>query len=184
MRWRYSLAAGLGAALCTALLGCGLLNLSEFLNGDLLSSLGVGSKVASLPGDAPGLLVAVENRTTRPCQVQIAYRDANDTVTSYVTNVAPGDRNAQMLVCPVAEITLGDVSNLDTSGARVYLVDGTGADADTLAAAPFVEVEAFGVLLREEVNYDCGDGLTFTVEPSSQSRSGYQTFAYRRPASQ
>ncbi len=182
MRWRNSPVAGLGAVLCTALLGCGLLNLGEFLNADLLSSLGLGSKVAALPGDAPGLLVAVENRTTRPCQVQVAYRDANDTVTSYVTDVSPGDRNAQMLVCPVVEITVGDVSNLDTSGARVYLVDGTVTDPDALAGAPYIEVEAFGVLLREDVNYVCGDGLTFTVEPSGQSRSGYQTFAYVRPS--
>ena len=116
MRWRNGLAAGLGAVLSTAVLGCGLLNFSEFLSADLLSSLGVGSKVASLPGDAPGLLVAVENRTSRPCQVQVSYRDANYTVTAYITNVPPGDRNAQMLVCPVAEITLGDVYNLDKIG--------------------------------------------------------------------
>jgi hypothetical protein len=172
-----------GAALAAALCGCSLLNLDTFLNPELLTSLGLGEKVATLPGDAPGLLVATANRTSRPCHVFVSYRDPNDNVQTYTANLAAGDETAQMLVCPVQEITLGDVSNLQTAAARVYLVAGTVTDATTLASAPYIEVDAFGVLLREEVNYNCGDGLTFTIEESALTRSGYQAFAYIRPAS-
>lgn len=172
-----------GAALLAALCGCGLLNLNTYLNPDLLSSLGLGEKVATLPGDAPGLLVATANLTSRPCQVFVSYRDPNDSVQTYTATLAAGDTTAQMLVCPVQEITLGDVANLQLASARVYLVDGTVTDATALASAPFIEVDAFGVLLRETVNYKCGDGLTFTIQESTLTRSGYQAFAYIRPSS-
>ena len=52
----------------------------------------------------------------------------------------------------------------------------------TAAAIPYIDVEAFGVLLREGVNYDCGDSLLFVVEPSGVTRSGYETIAYFRRA--
>jgi hypothetical protein len=32
----------------------------------------------------------------------------------------------------------------------------------------------------EGINYDCGDGVTFAVQSSGTSSSGYQTFAYIR----
>ena len=180
---RGKLTAGLGLALGTALLGCGALQLTNFLNEDFLSALGLGKSVASLPGDAPGLLVSVENQTTRFIAITISYRDVNDNVKSYSSTVASGDKGSQLLTCPVQEITIGDVSNLTLSGARVYLVD-TLPDPNNLSGMPYIEVEAFGVLMRNTVNYDCGDGLIFTVQPSSLTSSGYQTIAYIRRSGQ
>lgn len=178
MRW-------VSLALCGVLSGCGLLNeVSSLLNPNLLGALGLGTRVASLPGDAPGLLVSVENRTDRWVSVVIAYRDGDDKVQNYTTVVGPSDKSGQMLVCPVKEITIGDVSNLSQPGALVYLIDTATVAGDTtlLDSAPFIEVDPFGVLLLEGTNYDCGDGLTFTVQASSVSASGYQTFAYIRRA--
>ena len=70
-------------------------------------------------------------------------------------------------------MTLGDVSNLDAAGAIARLGGGGSAD-------PFVEIEAFGVLLQQGINYDCGDSVTFTILPSSATLSGYQVFAFIR----
>jgi hypothetical protein len=70
-------------------------------------------------------------------------------------------------------MTLGDVGNLDATGAIVRLGGGTADD-------PYIEVEPFGVLLQEGINYDCGDVITFTILPSSATLSGYQSFAFIR----
>ncbi len=184
IRYRLGIPAA-GAALLGVLTGCGVLSyeLTSLFNSDFLTALGLGSAVASLPGDAPTLLVAVENRTSRWVAMTVAYRAGDDTPNSYTTTLAPGGKSAQLLDCPVAEMTLGgDVSNLSQSGARVYLTEPSGGDVDSLEGAPYIEVDAFGKLLIDEVNYNCGDSVTFTVQPSSDSRSGYQTFAYIRRA--
>jgi hypothetical protein len=62
---------------------------------------------------------------------------------------------------------------LSAAGAVVRL--GTGSAED-----PIVEVEAFGTLLRDEVNYVCGDEVTFAVGLSSATASGYQVIAFIR----
>lgn len=172
---------GVGLAVSVLLCGCGLLtgNISNLFNPNLLSSLGLAGDVASLPDDAPGLLMAVENRTDRWARMVVSYRDGDGDARSYTTLVAPGDKSAQMLVCPIEEITLGDVSNLSAAGARVFLVDNV-TDTAILDVAPYIEVDAFGVLLSEGVNYDCGEGVTFTLQTSSDSASGYRVFAYIR----
>lgn len=168
--------AAVGAALALSILGAGCSSPLDFLNPTLLSALGAGQRVASLPGDAPGLLVAVRNGTDRWVDMVVSYRDIDDNVVNYTTVVKSGDKTAQMLICPVKELTLGDVANLGTPGVKVYLVSGaTGAAG--LANAPFLEVDPFGTLLRVGVNYDCGDEVLFTVEPSGAARSGYQTRA-------
>ncbi len=152
--------------------------ITNLFSPDFLSALGTGSSVASLPGEAPGLLVEVENRTDRWMQAVVSYRDGNDNVESFTTLVAPRDKTGQMVVCPITEITLGDVSNLSSTGARIFLIDVTGAvDPDT---APFIEVDAFGALLQEEINYNCGDALTFAVSESTATSSGYRIFAFIR----
>ncbi len=168
-----------GLALSAALAGCGALSLTNVLNPDLLTSAGLGQKVATLPGEAPGLRVSVENRTGLWVQMVVAYRDNQDTVQNYTTTLAPGDSSSQMLVCPVSEITLGDLSNLRQSGALVYLTS-AGSSGQNLAALPYVEVDPFGVLMRTGVNYDCGDEVRFAVQPSSVAQSGFQIFGYVR----
>lgn len=182
--WLGSRLRWVGVGLGCLLPGCGLLTneVASLLNPNLFDALGLGTRVASLPGDAPGLLVFVENRTDRYASVVVAYRDGDDKVDAYTTVVGPGERSGQMLVCPVTEITIGDVSNLGQRGAVVYLIDSNTVAGNTalLDGAPFIEVEPFGVLLLEGVNYRCGDGLTLAVQPSAENPSGYQTFAYIR----
>ena len=173
------LAAGAGLALCVLAAGCGAIQVTNLLNPDFLTALGLGTPVATLPGVAPGLLVAVENRVDHPIVMVVSYRDQNDNVQSYTNTLAVGGTSATMLVCPVSEITLGDVSNLNQSGARVYLTSAP-PDPNSLGGAAFIDVEPFASLLREGINYDCGDGLTFTVQTSTATRSGFQTFAFIR----
>jgi hypothetical protein len=178
------IAVGVAGVLSAAVVGCTVLqNFTNVLNPDLLSSLGLGVQVASLPGDAPGLLVAVDNRTSRWAAMTVAYRMSADQAKSFTTNVAPRNKSAQMLICPVTEITVGDVSNTKQSGARVYLIENV-TDTAQLETAPFIEVDVFGVLLVEGVNYDCGDGVTFAIQESSISQSGYQIYAYVRRSGQ
>lgn len=169
--WRWTVLAGL------VLVG-GCADPTEILNPEFVDNLGRGSgNVASLPGDAPGLAVFVENQTTRWISAAVSYRDGDGNARSFTQVVGPGERTGQMLVCQIQEITLGNVSDLDAVGAVVYLSDpATGSLADS----PFVEVEPFGLLLRSGVNYECGDGVDFIVRPSSNTASGYQTYARLR----
>jgi hypothetical protein len=169
MNDRLKLRTWLLASLCLSLSGCGLVG--GLLDPGLIDTLGLGSRAASLPGDAPAVLIAFENRTGRPATATISYRIGTDRVLTSTVNALPGDKLAEAFVCPVSEVTLGDVSNLTQSGVIIRLGNGTDAD-------PFIEVEPFGVLLRENQNYSCGDSITFTVSPSSETRSGFRVFAF------
>ncbi len=181
LRWKGLLAM---ATLTAASLG-GCSTPLNLLNPDFAAAIGLGEQVASLPGDAPGLLVTVQNRTSRWVGMTVSFRDGNNNVDQFTETLAPMDNSGQMLPCPITEITLGDVANLQQSGAVVYLADlstttnnqGTAVTAEN---APFVAVEPFGTLLREGVNYDCGDKLIFVVEPSGATLSGFQTLVYIR----
>jgi len=160
-----------GFALWTA--GCGQA-LSIFDPGFVQTVAG-SAQAATLPGDAPAIVLAVENRTSLTIEAQISYRVQSDVVETYTAVVQGGQKTAQAIICPIEEITLGDISDLSRVGARVRF--GLGTDAD-----PYIEVEPFGVLLKAGQNYDCGDAVTFVVTTSSQTRSGYQTIAYIRRA--
>jgi hypothetical protein len=175
------LSIGLGTLAVLGLCGCGALSLSSIFNEDFLGNVAGGARVASLPGEAPELLVRVENRTARTVQMTVSYRDAADQVQIYTTTIAPADNSATVLVCPISEITLGDIGDLKQPGAVVYLGDPTTVTA--LTDLPFVQVDPFGILLKEGVNYDCGDQITFTVQSSSATSSGYQTYAFFNRAS-
>jgi hypothetical protein len=162
--------AGVSVVLVGALMG-GCPDFSALLNPQFQYDVGASKPVANLPGEAPALLVAVENRTNRTVEMVVSYRDIDQAVHSFTEVLDPGQKSAQALACPVPEITLGDVANLDQVGARVRL--GTGLPTD-----PFIEVEPFGVLLVNEANYNCGDEVRFVVQASGATSSGYQTIAY------
>lgn len=161
----------LWACVAVALLGAtSCVGVEDFFTNEFLRNLGLGEQPAALPGAAPVLSVSIDNRTGRTIEALLSFRLSGDTVEQRIFTVAPGITSGTALVCPVDEITLGDVSDLDRVGVVVRL--GNGGEAD-----PVVEVEPFGVLLREGANYDCGDAVTFAVFPSSATRSGYQTIA-------
>ena len=102
--------------------------------------------------------------------MSLSWRVERDTVETRIFTIGPDGTLGEVLFCPVDEVTLGDVGDLDALGAAVRL-GGEGPND------PFVEVEPFGVLLKDGANYDCGDSITFTVQPSSATPSGYQIFA-------
>lgn len=176
MRWQVRMLGLLTAG--AALLGAGsCVQATDFFNTDFLS--GLSGRNATLPGEAPGLLVAVENRTTRPAEVIVSYRDGDDAVTNYTTFVSPQDKNQQLLLCPITEITVGSVANLEASGAIVSLVPDATTALDQL---PYIEVDAFGSILREAVNFDCGDEVLFVLDESTRTSSGYEIIAFIRRA--
>ena len=142
---------------------------------EFLAAVAGGGAVASLPGDAPALLVAVDNRTDRTIEAMVMYRDADGVIESYTTVILPLETTARALICPIEEITLGDLSDSSAIGVEVRLGNGSVDD-------PYIEVEPFGVVLQEGVNYDCGDALTFAVRPSTINPSGYQTLVEIRRA--
>ena len=106
-------------------------------------------------------------------EFRLTWRDGDGQIHERTGILGVGDKYSEALICPIEEMTLGDVGNLNAIGAIVRLWSGTAFDA-------FIEVEPFGVLLQEEINYDCGDVITFTVLPSSVTLSGYQSFAFIR----
>ncbi len=171
-RRQMKLAACAAAVMCCA---C-VLDPASLFNEQFLSGVGLNQQAAVLPGAAPTLLVTIDNRTTRTIEAFVSYRLSGDDVDSFVSAIPPGASTGQALVCPIEEITLGNIADLDAPGALIRLGDGTADD-------PVIEVEPFGVLLKQGVNYDCGDALMFAVTPSSQTRSGFRTvvFVQRAP---
>jgi hypothetical protein len=159
--------------LMLALLPAGCVDVGGFFNPEFLQQLGVQAKAASTPGEAPSLLVEVENRTGRPIEYLLSWRQADSEVEQLPGVLDVDGKDGLVLFCPVEELTLGDVSNTDATGAVVRLGNGGASD-------PLIEVEPFGVLLQEEINYDCGDSVTFAVQRSSATLSGYQIFAFIR----
>lgn len=148
---------------------------TEFFNPEFLSSIGLGSKVSLLPGDAPSVLVEVENNTSRVIEVNLSFVNADGDVQVRPVVIAVGDKYAEAVICPVDEMTLGTLNDSRSIGAIVRLGGGTAND-------PFVTVDPFGATLVDEVNYNCGDSVTFSVQASSVSTSGYQIFAFVRRA--
>lgn len=169
LRFRRHLRIG-ACAVAMVCSGC-LFDPTTLFNDQFLSSAGLNQQAASLPGAAPTILVQVENRTGRTIDAFISYRLSGDDVSSFVTTVPPGASTGRALVCPIEEITLGDISDLTAPGAVIRLGDGTADD-------PITEVEPFGVLLKQGANYDCGDALMFAVTPSSLTRTGYRTIVF------
>jgi hypothetical protein len=164
----------IGAALLVGLsLAGGCVAASDFLTPTFLSVLGLEAQVASLPGEAPAILLEVENDTDRVVEFRVTWRDGESEIHERTRTLAVGDKFAEVLICPIEEMTLGDVSNLDSVGAIARLGDGGSED-------PYVEIEAFGVLLQQGINYDCGDSVTFTILRSSATLSGYQVYAFIR----
>src|SRR5262245_26114547 len=100
----------LGAVALTAAPGCGVA--TGLLDPEFLGALGLGQRSASIPGDAPAVLIAFENRTAREATATISYREGTDRVRTNVFTVQPGRKIAEAFVCPISEVTVGDVSNL------------------------------------------------------------------------
>lgn len=149
------------------------LTAGDLFNPAFLQALGGGERVANLPGEAPAIVLEVENGTQRVIEFRLTWRDVESRIQERTRSLGLDEKFSEALICPVEETTLGDVSDLDATGAIVRLGTGTADD-------PFIEVEPFGVLLQEGINYDCGDSVTFTVLPSSATLSGYQIFAFIR----
>jgi hypothetical protein len=146
----------------------------DVINPNVLTALEGQSRVASLPGSAPALLVTVENNTQWFLQAVVSLRRQETGVESYSVLVLPGDKTSQALVCPVDELTLGDVADPEATGAVLWLGSGSiGADA-------MIEVDPFNYVLRVDVNYDCGDAIRLVVQ-AGDTPSGYQIIAYRVP---
>jgi hypothetical protein len=168
------LAALCGAVCAATLSGC-VGSIESLFNDQFLTQVGATREAANIPGVAPAIVVNLENRTTRTVVAEISYRLETDTIEAATLVVQPGITTGRALVCPVLETTIGDLSSPDMPGVRVILGAGGPDDA-------FVEVEPFGVVLTEGVNYDCGDSITFAVMPSSSSRSGYTIVAFIQPS--
>jgi hypothetical protein len=167
LAWLGILGASLLSASCT--------NPLSFFSTDFLTTLGAQAKVATLPGDAPALLVTVQNDADRPIFTTVSYRTKGGGVERFSSTVEPGEHTSQALICPIEEITMGDVGDLKAVGAEI-LLDVNGVF--TVGVTPTIEVEAFGALLKNQINYDCGDQITFSVQPSGATRSGYRIFAF------
>lgn len=158
------------AAACGLIHGCA--GAGDLLNPNFLASAGLGQQSAILPGEAPAIVIEVENRIGRTVEFRVQWRDAEGRVQTRVNVLSPGDRLSEAAICPIEEMTLGQLADLDASGATVRLGSGDPED-------PFIVVEPFGVLLQEGINYDCGDIVTFAVQGGA-TRSGFQTFAFIR----
>ncbi len=163
------------AACAAAVLPVGCVDPLAFFNPAFLQAAGLGDSVANLPGEAPTIILEVENQAGRVIEYFVSWRDGDGNVSVRTGVLAVGDKYSESVFCPIDEMTLGDVGDLTEIGALVRLGAGEADD-------PVIEVEPFGSLLQDSVNYNCGDSVTFTVLPSAATLSGYQTYAFIRRA--
>lgn len=160
-----------GAMLMLSISACSPLSV---LNPDFAIATGLADSAATLPGEAPTLLLQVENRTVRPVNYVLTWRNDDGSTGQREDAVRAGETFATAIPCPVTEVTLGQIGDSSAVGAAVVLGDGNFGD-------PLLAVEPFGRVLEEGINYNCGDSVTFSVIPSGATASGYQIFAYIRP---
>lgn len=158
----------MSGALVLGVAGCAAI---PVLNPEFLAAIGLGQTAAALPDEAPALVVGVDNLTNNTIDARISYRERDGRVIQQFYVLGPGEKTADSLICPIPEVTLGDVGDLEAIGAIVRLGGGTPDDA-------FIEVEPFGVLLQDEANYNCGDQITFQIVPSGSTLSGFQVLAF------
>jgi hypothetical protein len=153
-------------------LGCTNFALTDLLSPSLIDELTNTTNPAALPGLAQVVLVTFENRLNNPVSYEITYRTVNDTIPDPLSATLDAKTQwAEAVACPVIEITVGDITDLTVSGVFVGVGGQTVND-------PFVSVEPLGILLREGVNYECGDGVTFVVLESTATASGYRVLAF------
>lgn len=163
-------ATALLSASCTAIPAA----LYEFIDPAFLNSLGIGTQPVTTPGEAPAVILEIENKTSFVIEANLAWRTTDSgTVEQRPVSIGSSEKYSELVFCPLTRVTLGELGDSEAIGAIVRYGAGTAAD-------PFVEVEPFGRDLVVNVNYDCGDVVTFTVLPSSQTLSGYQIFAFIR----
>ena len=158
----------MGAALLTVAFGC--TSAVSLFNPDFVQALGLSSRAASLPGEAPSIVLGVRNETSRTVEFLLTWRNGDGDVFQSSPVVGTGQEVLLSEFCPITEITLGDVSNLSATGAVVRLGDGALDDA-------FIEVEPFGILLQSGIHYDCGDRIVFSVRTSAATLTGFRVFA-------
>ncbi len=156
-----------GLATLSMALGCTGL---PFLNPDFINAIGFGSGAAQFPGDSPAVLIRIENKAGRPIVFELSWRDEGGRVERREGVLGVVEEFGEVVVCPVQDVTLGDVTDREQPGAFVLLGDGLVTD-------PFIEVEPFGIILQDTVNFGCGDVITFEVTSSGASASGYQVQA-------
>lgn len=161
----------LWAALSGAAALAGCIGATDIFNESFINTVTGSEQVASLPQNAPFILLTIENRTNNLAEVEVTYRTTGAVVERLPATVEAGAKFAQAVPCPIDEITVGEITDLTVSGAVVRLGDG-GADS------PFVAVEPYGRLLTEGINYSCGDGVTFAVVSSTETASGYRVLAF------
>lgn len=159
------------AAVFCASMGC--VTPSTFFSEDFLTALGFGDTAANLPGEAPAIIIEMENRSGRTIEARVTWQDDGSTSRERLFVLADGEKFSEVVVCPIARMTLGQLGDLNSAGAVVRLGDGS-------ADSPYIEVEPFGRILEDQINYQCGDAVTFTIQPSSTTASGFRAFAYVR----
>ncbi len=158
-----------GTALAGSAAGCG--SALGLFNEEFLTTFGPSGRATTLPGEAPAVVVGVENAIDNVIEFRLTWRDNEGRVQERVQTLDPGVKFAEAVICDMPEITLGDVTDLRSTGAVVRLGNQGGND-------PVVEVEPFGFLLQDGVNYDCGDSVIFRISVSNATVSGYQVFAF------
>jgi hypothetical protein len=153
----------------------GCLSGGSILNPDLVPTLTGNEQVASLPGNAPAVVIAFENQTTKAAFADVSIRFGdNEVETVSYSLVGAGFRLASAYPCPVSQVTVGDVSDPSVGGVGIYLA-GTGNQGQT---DTFTRVEPFGIILQEGATFECGDEITFALVPTNATPSGYRILAF------
>jgi len=153
-------AAILGAAIAVG--GCNLV--SQSLNPQFMEVLGTPFAPIA-PGTAPFVLIRNINMTDQRVLFNFEWIPAGTLASAnFGFNVSAGLDGGVLVTCPVSQMTLGDLDNPTATGALVIFDDNTRQ-----------EIPPLGRILREGIDYFCGDVVIFAAVRDTSTVGGYST---------
>lgn len=154
--------AAISLALCAS---SGCVFLADLVNRDVLLQLGVDPDTVLRPSGTT--IVVFDNQTSSSVQFQF-YQTADPTDLTISTRtlaiaVDPQSNTNEVLRCPTGGVSLGIV------GAN-FAVTNTGATITAAGAqGAGTAVTYGGAILREGIDYGCGDVIQFTIAQAAQA---------------
>ncbi len=148
-------------AVLGTVLGCNNMG-TDSLNPQFMEVLGTPYAPVA-PGTAPFVVIRVLNMTDHQVIFYISIEPANgEPIQPITANVNSGFDGGMALSCPIPRITLGDVTNRDATGALIVFDENTRQ-----------EIPALSKILRDGIDYFCGDLIVFAAIKDNSTVGGY-----------
>lgn len=147
-------------AVLATVLGCTNI-VSSSLNPQFLEVLGTPYAPVA-PGTAPFVVARVLNMTDHRVLFFVSFEPTSQEPGTFTFNVDADTDSGLVFSCPTHRLTLGDITNRDATGALIIFDDNTRQ-----------EIPALRKILRNGIDYFCGDLIVFAAIKDSSTVGGY-----------